>query len=653
MRSLLTALATLFVVSGLTSIQTPSQAAQTNAVTRTLTVYGDVRDGSAKTPSTVVPDGLPPISGATISVPILGVNVQTDARGHFEKSVTATLTPPQGATYEKVAATATAPGFGTWSISGLPAYITSAGMRLYIELTSAAQSRTYVPYEETPLPARKIRAEIPSSRAPGLARPQDTTVGCTGYSSTLFPPGQIKLYHVASNTIELVNFNFYIRGVLPREWPGSSPLEAYKAGAVAIRTYSWRWAIQWRQGTDTFGNCYDLSDDPGSYQAYDQSFATAESDTAVSAMWDWYLTDGTDTTSPIFDAQYASGFAGEACGANATGRKMYQYGTVACANQGMAWWQILDQYYWASAGITRHTVGAAPAATATADATNLDVFVRGANGDIYQTYRRSGTWFPWYDLGQPIGVAISDPGAAWSNSGQRLDVWVRGNDDHLYVRTWTNVAGWAGWQDIGSGITDGVYGAAQRSTGASVDAFSRGTTPTYQARKIRWNGSTWSGWQDLGAPGGRLDATIPWEPAAVWWQPNGNGRIDMFVIGNDVNTSLYQNFSADDITWQGWFSLGGQLSSAPAVGAYSSGNEIDVLARGLDASIYRLQWNGVSWQPWQDLGAPDGASSGPGATWANGDSELDVFVRGDSNHLWWRQLIGGTWTGWADLAAYP
>lgn len=512
-----------------------------------------------------------------------------------------------------------------------------------------------MPYEETPPPPRTVRAQRNQSHGAGLATPRQGTVGCSGYSSTLFPPGQIKLYHTASNSIETVNFNFYIRGVLPREWPGGSPLEAFKAGAVAIRTYSWRWSIQYRGGTDTAGNCYDLSDDPNSYQAYDQTFATAESDTAVSAMWDWYMTDSTDVTSPIFDAQYAYGAQGESCGMNATGRKMYQWGTVACANppNNMAWWQILDQYYYSSSGITRHTVGAAPAATALADGSFLDVFVRGANGDIYQTARRSGTWNPWYDLGQPLGGTISDPGAAWSNSGQRLDVFVRGNDDHLYVRTWTSTAGWAGWQDLGLGITEGVYGAAQRLTSTSVDAFSRSPSSGYQARKIRWNGSSWSAWQDLGAPGGRLDATLPWEPAAVWWQPNGSNRLDTFVIGNDVTTSLYQNFSSDDVVWNGWVSLGGQLSSAPAVGAKSSGNEIDVLARGLDSAIYRLQWNGVAWQPWQTLGAPNGASSGPGATWANADSELDVFVRGDDNHLWWRQLIGGSWTAWADLGAYP
>ena len=641
----------------------PAAAAQPPAVIPLALVYGDVRDARAKTAETVVPNDLPGVANAELEIPALGVSARTDSRGRFVlDSVTA---PNQSlatasAKYVKVAVRVSARGFGDWKATGIPLNIGTNATRLYIELNQAPTKIKYVPAEERVKPRVKGAT---AKTGPGWASPGPSpsgTSGCTGYGSQYMPTGQVRLYRTASNTLETVNFNFYVRGVLPREWFPTDPLEALKPGALAIREYSWYWTNNWRGGIvpsgPYVGQCYDLSDDPGSYQDYDPTRASAASDTAVSAMWDWKMADANG----IFDAQYASGFSGEACGANATGVKMFQSGTVTCANQSLKWWEIVDRYYYA--GIARSTIGAGPAATATAQTANnnLDVFVRGANGNIYQTGRRGprgSSWFTWFDLGQPPGGSASDPGAAWSSSGNRIDVAVRGNDDNLWVKTWTPGTGWQAWVSRALNVTQGPGGAAQRN-GTPVDFFTRDAG--LQETLNRYDGFNWNTLGSMGAPTGLHDATLPWRPSGVWWAPLGFARLDTFVTSNDIDNGLYQNYSTDfGTSWVGWISVADQtgvkakMSSATSVAAYTSGNQIDVFLRGLDNTIYRIYWDGVAWRTWTTIGAPAGTGSGPGATWADLDQELDVFVRGDDNHLYWRSLVAGSWTSWADLAAYP
>jgi hypothetical protein len=569
--------------------------------------------------------------------------------------------PTPTAKYAKVAVRVSAPGFGDWNATGIPLNLGTNATRLYIELNTAPTNMNYVPSEER---TRPLRAGAAPKAAPGLASPGAGlagTSGCTGYESQFMPTGQVRLYRTASNVLETVNFNFYVRGVLPREWFPTDPLEALKAGALAIREYSWQWTNNWRSGTvpsgPYVGQCYDLSDDPGSYQDYDPTRASASSDTAVAAVWDWKMTD---VNGRIFDAQYASGFTGEACGANATGVKMFQAGTVTCANSGFLWPDIVDRYYYS--GISRSTIGAGPAATATAGSPNnwLDVFVRGANGDIYQTGRRGprGTsWFAWYDLGQPPVGTLSDPGAAWSNSSNRVDVAVRGRDNGLWVRTWNSSTGWEGWTSRASNVTQGPGGAAQRN-GVPVDFFTRDAG--LQETLNRYDGFNWSTTSSMGAPTGIHDATLPWRPSGVWWAPLGSSRMDTFVTSNDIDNGLYQNYSTDaGNSWTGWISIADEngvrakTSSATSTAAYTSGNQIDVFLRGLDNTVYRIYWDGINWRSWTTIGAPAGTGSGPGATWADLDQELDVFVRGNDNQLYWRSLIAGNWTSWSSLGAYP
>src|SRR5262249_56052520 len=81
--------------------------------------------------------------------------------------------------------------------------------------------------------------------------------------------------------------------------------------------------------------------------------------------------------------------------------------------------------------------------------------------------------------------------------------------------------------------------------------------------------------------------------------------------------------------WSGWESLGGVLTSGPAVCSWSSGR-LDVFVRGTDNALWH-KWFSNGWSGWESLGGV--LTSDPAAvSW--GPNRIDVFVRGTDNALW-------------------
>ena len=140
---------------------------------------------------------------------------------------------------------------------------------------------------------------------------------------------------------------------------------------------------------------------------------------------------------------------------------------------------------------------------------------------------------------------------------------------------------------------------------------------------------TWFGWESL-------EGTLTSGPAASSWAP---GRLDTFTRGTD--SALGHKWF--DNGWSGWESLGGVLASEPASVSWGNGR-IDVFARGTDSALWHKWYNG-SWSGWESLGGV--LASGPAvASWAAG--RLDVFARGTDSALWHKWYDGG-WSGWESL----
>ncbi|MEC5182518.1 hypothetical protein RCH07_003896 [Arthrobacter sp. CG_A4] len=140
---------------------------------------------------------------------------------------------------------------------------------------------------------------------------------------------------------------------------------------------------------------------------------------------------------------------------------------------------------------------------------------------------------------------------------------------------------------------------------------------------------TWFGWESLGG-------VLTTGPSVSSWAP---GRLDTFVRGTD--SALWHKWFQNG--WSGWESLGGVLTSAPGAASWGNGR-IDVFARGTDSALWH-KWFQNGWSGWESLGGV--LTSAPSvSSWAAG--RLDVFVRGTDSALWHKWFQDG-WSGWESL----
>ena len=176
--------------------------------------------------------------------------------------------------------------------------------------------------------------------APGLT-PRAVAASCSEWSSETQPPSSIRVFRTATGDVETVGFRRYLKNVLSREWIASWTTESLRSGALAVKNYAWYQVLHWRGYVNADGECFDIFDSTRD-QVYDPSqpiWDTAAD--AVNATWSTLaLQDG-----HIFATYYNAGSAGEPCGANANGWKMYQWGTQACGLDGKTAAEIMAAYY--------------------------------------------------------------------------------------------------------------------------------------------------------------------------------------------------------------------------------------------------------------------------------------------------------------------
>jgi len=145
--------------------------------------------------------------------------------------------------------------------------------------------------------------------------------------------------------------------------------------------------------------------------------------------------------------------------------------------------------------------------------------------------------------------------------------------------------------------------------------------------------ATWTAAESLGG-------TLTSQPAVTSWAA---GRYDVFARGND-NAIWHKTFSGGK--WSAWQSLGAVASSAPAAAAWGTGR-LDVFARATNNQLYTRHYTTTAgWSGWSSLGGI--LTSGPAvASW--GPGRLDVFVRGADKAVWHKWFSGGKWSGWQSL----
>ncbi|MDQ2853351.1 MAG: SpoIID/LytB domain-containing protein, partial [Chloroflexota bacterium] len=149
---------------------------------------------------------------------------------------------------------------------------------------------------------------------------------CSMWTSEGDPPPAIRVFRHATGAVETVDFRAYTRNVLSREWIGSWTAESLRSGALAVKHYAWYQVLHWRGGVNADGACFDLRDDTLD-QVYDPSQPTwSTAAAAVDATW----TTRVLKNGSIFPTYYNAGTPQEACGTNANGWKLWQWGTQGC-----------------------------------------------------------------------------------------------------------------------------------------------------------------------------------------------------------------------------------------------------------------------------------------------------------------------------------
>jgi hypothetical protein len=140
--------------------------------------------------------------------------------------------------------------------------------------------------------------------------------------------------------VEAVDFETYVKVVMPAEWPPAWPIESMRAGAVAIKQYGWYYTMHYRGLTGT-GGCADVYDNNND-QVYSPETRTpaASHIQAVETTWaESLIKNGT-----FLFTGYRPG-SEVACGADADGFHLYQHSARNCALDGKAGEQILNVYY--------------------------------------------------------------------------------------------------------------------------------------------------------------------------------------------------------------------------------------------------------------------------------------------------------------------
>jgi hypothetical protein len=116
---------------------------------------------------------------------------------------------------------------------------------------------------------------------------------------------------------------------------------------MAVKMFGWYKVLNSSGGSGA--GCYDVHSWT-SDQVWDPYIAFPTTNLAIADTWDYYLMY-TSTGAP-YSTNYASGFTSDACGDDAgvlypaSGSHMSQNGTVACANAGKVWYDILLNWYY-------------------------------------------------------------------------------------------------------------------------------------------------------------------------------------------------------------------------------------------------------------------------------------------------------------------
>ena len=171
----------------------------------------------------------------------------------------------------------------------------------------------------------------------------------------------------------------------------------------------------------------------------------------------------------------------------------------------------------------------------------------------------------------------------------RIDVFVRGKDNHLEHKHWTQDKDWSEWRDLEVAL---YLGTRHRVVGPRSPRRVRPRpewAPVAQALDGR------QGLERM-ARLGRRDPHLGARCRFVGRQTSS------MCSCAAATTSWLTSAGVTTRTCSEWRDLGGVLTSAPAVASWGP-NRLDVFARGQNKHLWHKRWDDKDWSEWRDLGA--------------------------------------------------
>ena len=412
--------------------------------------------------------------------------------------------------------------------------------------------------------------------------PSDSTVhvvksssgpSCTGYYSDTAPPATIRVLLYAVHTqagrgsipigIVTVPFRDYVRNVVPSEWAPWWLPASLQAGALAVKTRGWYWVNHFGGYLDSPDNCFDVTDDT-QFQRYIPGNTTTATDAAVNATWPVLALQG----GAIFPANFRADLnaVGEGCGVAVDGTTLSQWGTEACATQGLSASQMMTRYY-------RDVFTGTPQASGGAvyDAQGAyHVFTRGPDGTLRHVWRGTAGWTE--EKHGPVMIGV--PAVSYANG--RYDVFALGIDGTTYHRSSTT-SGWSAWKQISTVPLAGGESVVRDPAG------------NFHVFGTDWLGALWqiSGSDDHWSAQS-LGGAVLGTPAVTY----ANGRFDIFAVG--VNQTLYQRSYVNG-HWTAWTQIVNRPFRAQLNATVDLNGNFHLFALDATGMLWQVSGHARSW----------------------------------------------------------
>lgn len=272
----------------------------------------------------------------------------------------------------------------------------------------------------------------------------------------------------------------------------------------------------------------------------------------------------------------------------------------------------------------------------------FEIFALGYAHDLWRATQTVQNWNDWVPF-SPGWTFISNP-AIGVNTDGNLEVFMLGTDRVVWHRVQQANDVWADWIPHDGGVRAKGDPVVAQDQDGRLEVFVIGMDgPVYHSWRQLDGG--WSGWESLGMPGGN-------PPTSNLTVANdANLVLQAFVRGSD-KAIWHIGQQGQNGGWGGsqWSSLGGFLTSDPAVARNQDGR-LEVFACGADRALWH-NWTtqGGGWFGWQTL---QGTCTGDPVVGVNAAGEIEVFVKDLSNTLSHIQQSGADanngWTGWDSL----